>query len=240
MSSGKGTVFLIEVLDPLTCKSLKVKQEFKHIDAVFGVAWSPRQSNIFITGSKDAKVRMFDIMSPNPVKVFTGHLDRVYNVIFNPNLPNLIASGSDDLSIRIWDTEREIPAAVAVCGGKDVKGSHIGNVRALAFLPEITWCLISGSWDSLIKLWDIRNGNCLYTITDHNSDVYGITLHPARPFLFASCSRDTTIRLFSIDGLVSSLKMQLLHDSKIDNSKKQIFDTPQATYDQKGTYKLCA
>jgi WD40 repeat protein len=80
----------------------------------------------------------------------------------------------------------------------------------------------------------------MYTITDHNSDVYGITLHPARPFLFASCSRDTTIRLFSIDGLVSSLKMQLLHDSKIDNSKNQIFDTPQATYDQKGTYKLCA
>lgn len=59
---------------------------------------------MFITGCKDAKVRMFDIMSPNPVKVFAGHLDRVYNVIFNPNLPNLIASGSDDLSIRIWDT----------------------------------------------------------------------------------------------------------------------------------------
>ncbi len=144
------------------------------------------------------------------------------------------------MTIRIWDTTREIPAAITVCGGQDVKGSHTGNVRALAFLPEITWCLISGSWDSLIKLWDIRNGNCMYTITDHNSDVYGITLHPARPFLFASCSRDTTIRLFSIDGLVSSLKMQLLHDSKIDNSKNQIFDTPQATYDQKGTYKLCA
>jgi hypothetical protein len=34
---------------------------------------------MFITGCKDAKVRMFDIMSPNPVKVFAGHLDRVYN-----------------------------------------------------------------------------------------------------------------------------------------------------------------
>ena len=80
----------------------------------------------------------------------------------------------------------------------------------------------------------------MYSITDHNSDVYGITFHPARPFLFASCSRDTTIRLFNIDGLVSSLKMQLLYDSNIDNTKKQIFDSPIATYEQKGTYKLCA
>jgi len=116
---------------------------------------------MFISGCKDAKVRFFDISSPNPIKVFTGHNNRVYNVIFNPNLPNLIASGSDDLSIRIWDTQREIPAAITVCGGSEVKGSHTGYVRALAFLPEITWCLVSGSWDSQIKLWDIRNGNCI-------------------------------------------------------------------------------
>lgn len=79
-------------------------------------------------------------------------------------------------------------------------------------MPEIAWCLLSGAWDGLIKLWDIRTGHCMFTITDHNADVYGITFHPERPFLFASCSRDTTIRLFLIDNIVSALKMQLLVD----------------------------
>lgn len=80
----------------------------------------------------------------------------------------------------------------------------------------------------------------MYTITDHNADVYGITFHPQRPFLFASCSRDTTIRLFVLDGLISALKMQLLADEKVDNSNKRLFDEPKNTYEQKGTYKLCS
>ena len=80
----------------------------------------------------------------------------------------------------------------------------------------------------------------MYTILDHNSDVYAISCHPLRPFVFASCSRDTTLRMFSFDGLMSSLKMQVLSSVKLDNDKKQLCDTPEATYQSKGTYKLCS
>lgn len=147
-------------------------------------------------------------------------------------------SGSDDRSVRVWDINQG-SEAISVLGGFDVKNSHESNIRALAFLPEISWCVLTGSWDSKIKLWDIRNGQCMYTITDHNADVYGISFHPDRPFLFASCSRDTTIRLFVVDGLISSLKMQLLVDAKIDNSQKQVFDSPYGSFGSKGSYKLC-
>lgn len=33
--------------------------------------------------------------------------------------------------------------------------------------------------------------------TQHHADVYGLAIHPLRPFLLASASRDTTIRLWS-------------------------------------------
>lgn len=79
----------------------------------------------------------------------------------------------------------------------------------------------------------------MYTITDHNADVYGISFHPSRPFLFASCSRDTTIRLFSLDGLISVLKMQLLVEEKINNQNNRLYDDPKKTFEQRGTYKLC-
>jgi WD40 repeat protein len=83
-------------------------------------------------------------------------------------------------------------------------------VRALAFIPEIPFALLSGSWDATIKMWDIRNGNHLWTLNDHCSDVYGITLHPDRPFVLSSCSRDTSIRTFIIDGFIQSLKINFL------------------------------
>jgi WD40 repeat protein len=80
----------------------------------------------------------------------------------------------------------------------------------------------------------------MFTMVDHNSDVYGISLHPQRPFLYASCSRDTTVRLFSIDGLVSALKIQFLIDPKNENKATQPFNTPEATYKAKGSYQLCS
>ena len=152
-----------------------------------------------------------------PIKVLAGHLDRVYHVVFNKNIHNIVVSGSDDRTIRVWDINRPECNSIQVLGGYSVTGSHTANIRALEFLPEISWCLISGSWDSTIKLWDIRSGHCMFTLEDHNSDVYGITIHPERPFLFGSCSRDTTLRLFNIDGIIVSLKMQLL---LAENSEK--------------------
>jgi WD40 repeat protein len=116
-------------------------------------------------------------------------------------MTNLLASGSDDKSIRVWDVNSESNSAICVLGGGSAS-SHTSNVRAIAFAPDIVWCLLSGSWDGTIKIWDIRSGACMLTLTDHNSDVYGISFQERRPFVFASCSRDTTIRHFNFDGLV--------------------------------------
>jgi WD40 repeat protein len=156
---------------------------------------------MFAVGSKDGKVRIFNMMKQSPIKTLEGHTQRVYNVLFNKRIPNLLASGSDDKSIRIWDISLLQTTAIMVLGGQG-NSSHTLNVRALAFPPEIPWCLVSGSWDGTIKVWDIRSGNCITTITDHNADVYGISFQQSRPFIFASCSRDTTIRHFCIDSLV--------------------------------------
>jgi WD40 repeat protein len=89
---------------------------------------------------------------------------------------------------------------------KVLKG-HTNNVRGICFNPELPWCLVSGSWDATIKVWDIRSGNCIYTITEHNADVYSITFHPERPFVFVSSSRDSTIRFWSLDGLTTPIKL---------------------------------
>jgi WD repeat-containing protein 17 len=130
---------------------------------------------MFAVGCKDGRIRIFDIYHDKPRVILEGHTDRIYNVVFNPSLPNLLASGSDDKSIRIWDLDQQdSQAAISVLGGTGAH-SHTQYVRALAFAPDIVWCLLSGSWDSTIKIWDIRTGACMLTLNDHNSDVYAIS-----------------------------------------------------------------
>ena len=87
-----------------------MEREFVHSSPVFGCCWSPSNANLFLTGSKDAKVRLFDIRNDpaNPVKVFSGHEAKVYNVLYNPLMPKIAVSGSDDLSIRVWDTDGDL------------------------------------------------------------------------------------------------------------------------------------
>ena len=150
-----------------------------------------------------------------------------------------MASGSDDRSIRIWKTDGEA-TPMAICGGQGVKNSHSQNVRALVFLPEIPFALLSGSWDSTIKMWDIRTGSNLWTLTDHCSDVYGITLHPERPFVFSSCSRDTSIRTFIIDGFIQSLKVNFLSSPQLNISQLTLLDTPANAFEARGVFKLCS
>ena len=231
MSSHSKNAFLIKTDD--TCKNLNVELTYAHPDIVFGLCWSPDNERLFLTACMDGNVRMFDTTTahPNSTRVFVGHKDKIYNVIFNAQIHNIFVSGSDDRTIRVWDIENKADnMPIQILGGPNIKGSHENNIRALQFLPEVPWCLLSGSWDSTIKLWDIRSGNCMFTITDHNADVYGITFHPQKPFLFASCSRDTTLRLFVVDRLISALKMQLLSTDKLDNSGNKLLDQPDAAY----------
>jgi WD40 repeat protein len=75
---------------------------------------------------------------------------------------------------------------------------HSNNVRGIEWNTEIPYLLISGSWDTTVKIWDTRNATCIFTLLDHHGDVYGVALHPERPFVFASSARDTTLRFWEI------------------------------------------
>jgi WD40 repeat protein len=56
---------------------------------------------------------------------------------------------------------------------------------------------MSGSWDSSIRIWNVPEEKCIHFTDYHNADVYGISSHPKRPFLYISTSRDTTMRVWT-------------------------------------------
>ena len=50
---------------------------------------------------------------------------------------------------------------------------HSAPVRGLNWNYEVSYLLASGSWDSTLRLWDVRDGKCIDTLLDHGADVYG-------------------------------------------------------------------
>lgn len=68
-------------------------------------------------------------------------------------------------SVRVWSYARGI--AVRVLEG------HTSFTRGLFWSPELPNIVLSGSWDSTIRVWDISDGACLDIIEDHGADVYG-------------------------------------------------------------------
>ena len=79
----------------------------------------------------------------------------------------------------------------------------------------------------------------MYTITDHSSDVYGITIHPQKPFVFTSCSRDTSMRTFCVEGLIQALRLNFLAKLDIGKTFGSLYAAPEETFSTKGQYKLC-
>ena len=54
-------------------------------------------------------------------------------------------------------------------------------------------------------------------ILDHGADVYGLTAHPNRPFVLASCARDSTLRIWSLTPLIASLQMKTIAMRPLDD-----------------------
>ena len=124
----------------------------------------------------------------SPVSVLRGHTSRAFNVVWHPLVPGRLLSTSDDSTARYF----------SISDGclQTLKG-HTSHVRAACFHQEVAYIAYTGSWDATIRSWDLRTGACMTVSNEHLADVYGIATHPRRPFTIASCSRDTTVRLWN-------------------------------------------
>jgi WD40 repeat protein len=145
-------------------------------------------------------------------------------------MTNILASGGDDLTIRIWDVDLD---EVMIRDGRSGDGmiskvkelsptttllGHRANVRALCWNSEHKSLLLSGSWDSTIRVWDVLNAVCLQVVSSHVADVYSITSHVDRPFTFVSCSRDTTIRVWELGGLfIECIKTRAIWEASFES-----------------------
>ena len=66
----------------------------------------------------------------------------------------------------------------------------------MSFSPD-GQTLASGSWDRTVRLWDVRTGDLIRTLTGHTSFVYSVSFSPEGQTL-ASGSSDGTVLLWAL------------------------------------------
>ena len=200
----------------------RCKTVYKHGNPVFGCAWAlvASSTKYFATGCQDSVVRIFEYPSTDRscLYAFSGHNARSFSVAWSPLVPGLLASGSDDKKVLVWEVaipkKSESPKKVNFL--RQLVG-HKSNIRALSWNHKQRQILISGSWDATIRIWNVVSASCLQVIYDHVADVYTITSHPARPFCYVSCSRDSTLRVWEIEGLILRLRYKALLSGTLDS-----------------------
>lgn len=173
-----------------TEKGINVSNFEGHGGDVNVVKWS-NDSQLCASSSLDKTIRFWDLRESKMINIISGikYSDINDISIFTKHKggnSTLIAAGHVDGIITIWDYAKR-------CVVKEIC-EHNEEVRAVSFSPDGKY-LISGSFDSKIKIFDVNDNFRLLGELNHNDRVVSAKWHPEIP-LIISTSADKTARVW--------------------------------------------
>lgn len=194
-----------------------------------GGVWALQyEGNTLVSGSTDRSVRVWNIAEARETQVFRGHTSTVRCLqivspvkvgenaegkpIMMPKHP-LIITGSRDSTLRIWklprpddptfiQAENEVDADDCPYFIRTLRG-HQNSVRAIAAHADT---LVSGSYDSTVRVWKISTGETIHRLQGHQMKVYSVVLDYERNRCISG-SMDNMVRIWDLN--TGSLKYTL-------------------------------
>jgi len=132
-----------------------------------------------VSGSYDAHVRVWDIITGECKWVFTGHAERglfflgplnstavltlqphlVYSVVLDPTR-NIVCSSSEDRTVRVWDLNTGAQRFMLT-----------GHTSRVDLLELSASHLVSASADSTLRVWDPDTGEMKHTLAAHTGPI---------------------------------------------------------------------
>lgn len=155
----------MQIYNPLTKLVLKnistfQKQAFSGSFRVDG--------KLLVAGDEEGKVRLFDVNTKTPLRIFTGHKAPVHRTFFTDL--HQIASFSDDKTVKLWDVGTEKITATF--------REHSDYVRAGAINPVSSNTILSGGYDQVVKMYDSRTERCVMSL-NHGAPVESLIFLPS-------------------------------------------------------------
>ncbi|DAZ97362.1 TPA: hypothetical protein N0F65_003385 [Lagenidium giganteum] len=166
-----------------------------HRSPVTCVAFHPVFS-IFVSGSEDATVKVWDFETGEYERTLKGHTNAVQSLAFNSS-GTLLATTSADLTVKLWDFSSDGDYECL----KTLRG-HDHNVCGVKFAPQSdSDRLYTCSRDHTIKAWEVSTGYCLQTLnTGHSDWVRDVAVSNDGLYL-ASCGNDRAVVLWDLQTM---------------------------------------
>jgi F-box and WD-40 domain protein CDC4 len=206
---------LIHVYDTKTGK-LRTKLE-GHEGGVWALQY---EGNTLVSGSTDRSVRVWDIQKGICTQTFYGHTSTVRCLqivmpadtgkvqdgkpVMMPPKP-LIITGSRDSQLRVWRlpeagarryiqtgppaNDDQCPYFIRILAG------HGHSVRAISAHCDT---LVSGSYDSTVRVWRISTGEQLHVLHGHTQKVYSVVLDHKRNRCISG-SMDSLVKIWDLN-----------------------------------------
>lgn len=156
----------------------------RHTEQINSLAFCPN-GKIFVSGSSDNTLRLWDADSGRCINLFRGHTGAIFSVVFSYDC-KFILSGSEDNTLRLWD----------VASGKCIRSfsGHTSAIYSIAFSHDDS-LILSGSKDRTLKVWDTLSGRCIQSFLGHQGAIYSVAFSRDNKFLLSG-SWDNTLRLW--------------------------------------------
>ncbi|CAD2218725.1 guanine nucleotide-binding protein subunit beta-2-like 1 protein [Angomonas deanei] len=146
-----------------------------------------------VTGSWDHSLRLWNLRTGQCQHKYIKHTKDVLAVAFSPDDRQIVSAGRDNI-IHVWNIKGE-------CVHSFENNRHTDWISSLCFSPNAAKpIVVSGSWDTTVKVWDITSGKCERTLVDKKDQPEYITSVTVSPdgSLCASGGKDGFARLWDI------------------------------------------
>ncbi|XP_035912146.1 mitotic checkpoint protein BUB3 [Anopheles stephensi] len=132
------------------------------VDIISAVKFSPKINKFLLVSSWDTTVRLYDVVS-NTLRHKFIHSSPVLDCAFLNSTKTI--SGSLDNVVKLYDLNASAEVTL---------GNHTAGVKCVEYSSKLN-TILTGSWDRTVKLWDVREKECVGTYDQSNGKVYSMS-----------------------------------------------------------------
>ncbi|XP_004501517.1 WD repeat-containing protein ATCSA-1 [Cicer arietinum] len=140
------------------------QHQLGHKYAVSSAIWYPIDTGLFVTGSYDHYVNVWDTNTTQVVVNFKMP-GKVYKTAMSTLSTShmLIAVGTEDVQVRLCD--------IASGAFAHTLSGHRDGVMTVEWSASSEWILITGGCDGAIRFWDIRRAGCFQVLNQSRTQL---------------------------------------------------------------------
>ncbi|KAI4337054.1 hypothetical protein L6164_015511 [Bauhinia variegata] len=133
------------------------QHELGHKYSISSAIWYPVDTGLFVTGSYDHHINVWDTNTTQVVMNFKMP-GKVYRTAMSSLATShmLIAAGTEDVQVRLCD--------IASGAFAHTLSGHRDGVMTAEWSTSSEWVLITGGCDGAIRFWDIRRAGCFLVL----------------------------------------------------------------------------